>query len=158
MEKLQLKLKRLYRRESYTIGKLFVNGIPFCDTLENKDRGLRMDMPLEEIRRLKVPGETAIPTGTYRITMKRKSPKFSTIAYYKDFCGGYMPRLVGVPGFAGVLIHRGNGEKNTKGCLLVGDNTSRGGLSESKDEWEKLMLLHLIPASEKNIPITITIE
>lgn len=158
MEKLQLRLKRLYKRENYTIGKLYVNGTPFCDTLENKDRGLSKDMPLEEIKQRKVPGETAIPTGTYRITMKRKSPKFSTIDYYKDFCGGYMPRLLGVPGFVGVLIHRGNGENNTEGCLLVGDNTSPGGLSHSKDEWERLMLLHLLPAKEKGIPITITIE
>lgn len=158
MEKLELVLKRVAARDHYTIGKLYINGIPFCDTLEDTDRELDQAMPLEELLAKKVPGKTAIPTGTYRITMNRKSPKFSKIDYYKDFCDGYIPRLLGIPGFEGVLIHRGNTEGNTEGCLLVGDNTSKGGLSHSKDRWEQLMRLHLLPAKEKGIPITIEIK
>ena len=157
MEKLELTLKRMFRREAYTVGRLYVNGVPFCDTLENTDRGLSHTMPLEELRRRKVDGKTAIPTGTYQITMRHKSPKFSKIEYYHNFCGGYMPRLLRVPGFEGVLIHRGNEEGATEGCLLVGDNTSKGGLSHSKDKWELLMNKYLLPAKENGIPITITI-
>lgn len=154
---LKLVLKRFASKPDYTIGRLFVNGKRFCDTLENTDRGLDQDMPLDELMKRKVPEKTAIPTGTYRITMNHKSPKFSKIDYYRDFCGGYMPRLLRVPGFEGILIHRGNREDATEGCLLVGDNTSKGGLSNSKGQWEKLMKEFLLPAKEKRIPIIITI-
>ena len=158
MDKLELTIKRIAAKADYTIGHLYVNGKHFCDTLENTDRGLDQAMPLDELRMRKVNGKTAIPKGTYRITMSHKSPKFSKIDYYKVFCGGYMPRLLNIPGFEGVLIHRGNREEATEGCLLVGDNTSKGGLSHSKDRWEQLMKDFLLPAKEKGIPITITIE
>ena len=68
-----------------------------------------------------------------------------------------MPRLLQVPGFEGVLIHRGNREDATEGCLLVGDNTSKGGLSNSKVRWEGLMEKYLIPAKENKIPIIIEV-
>lgn len=154
---MELLLKRIAAKDDYTVGRLFVNGVYFCNTLENTDRGLDQAMPLDELLQKKVYGQTAIPTGTYRVTMRRKSPKFSTIDFYRDFCGGYMPRLLQVPGFEGVLIHCGNREEATKGCLLVGENTSPGGLSNSKKTWAKLMEKYLLPAKEKGIPITITI-
>ena len=157
MEHLELVIKRIAAKADYTIGYLYVNGTFFCNTLENTDRGLDQKMPLEELLKRKVFGQTAIPTGIYRVTMNRKSPKFSRIEYYRDFCGGYMPRLLQVPGFEGVLIHRGNSEDATEGCLLVGDNTSRGGLSKSKARWEGLMKKYLIPAKEHNIPISIKV-
>ena len=157
MEQLKLSIKRIAAKIDYTIGRLYVNGKLFCDTLENTDRGLDQKMTLEELQKRKVYGKTAIPTGTYRVTMNRKSPKFSKIDYYKDFCGGYMPRLLQVPGFEGVLIHRGNREDATEGCLLVGDNTSKGGLSNSKVRWEDLMEKYLIPAKENKIPIIIEV-
>ncbi len=104
-EGLYLELKRISAKENYTIGHLFVNGEQFCDTLEKTDRGLRQDMSLEELCKRKVSGETAIPTGTYKISMGHRSPKFSMIDYYRDFCDGYMPRLLRVPAFEGILIH-----------------------------------------------------
>lgn len=157
MEKLELILNRIATKDDYTIGNLYVNGKYFCDTLESVDRGLDRKMPLNELLKIKVYGKTAIPIGRYRITMNYRSPKFSKIDYYREFCGGYMPRLLGVPGFEGVLIHRGNRENATEGCLLVGDNTSRGGLSNSKGQWERLMRDYLIPAKEKGTSIIITI-
>lgn len=157
MEQLELLLKLIAAKKDYTIGHLYVNGKRFCDTLENTDRGLDQSMPLNELMKKKIDGKTAIPTGTYRITMNHKSPKFSKIDYYRDFCGGYMPRLLRVPAFEGILIHRGNYEDATEGCLLVGDNTSKGGLSNSKGQWEKLMKDFLLPAKEKSIPITIKV-
>ena len=157
MEKLELELRRIAAKADYTIGHLYINGRRICDTLENTDRGLDQSMPLDELQRRKVYGKTAIPTGTYQITMNHRSPKFAKIPYYKEFCGGYMPRLLRVPAFEGILIHRGNWETATEGCLLVGDNTSPGGLAQSKIRWEHLMTEYLLPAKAQGIPITIRI-
>lgn len=110
MKKLELVIKRFAAKPSYTIGHLYVNGTLFCDTLENTDRELYQSMPLKDLKEIKVAGKTAIPYGSYRVTMDQKSPKFSKIDYYKNFCDGYMPRLLRVPGFEGILIHQ---RKNT---------------------------------------------
>lgn len=108
---MKLLLTRTAKRDTYTIGKLYLDGVYFCDTLEDKDRGLKQTMPLSEINRIKVMHETAIPTGTYRV-MVSMSPRF----------GRLLPRLFDVPGFDGILIHRGNTDKDTSGCVLVGEN------------------------------------
>lgn len=157
MEKLELVIRRFAAKADYTIGDLYINNQRICNTLERTDRGLDSSMPLDELRRRKVAGKTAVPTGTYEITMNRKSPKFSQKPYYKEFCGGYLPRLLRVPAFEGVLIHRGNWEDDTEGCLLVGDNTTPGGLAKSKLRWEKLMTQYLLPAKALGIPIYIRI-
>ena len=128
---MELNIKRIARRETYTIGRLYIDGKYFCDTLEDKDRGLRQDMPVAIIRAKKRKGTTAIPTGSYRVTLAVQSPKFSKRAIYQ-FCNGYLPRLINVPGYDGVLIHIGNTSKDTEGCLLVGRNTQVGKVLESR--------------------------
>lgn len=70
-------LKRIAKKSTYTIGKLYVDGVYFCDTIEDKDRGLTQKTPLSEIKKVKVYQETAIPTGTYEITTNVISPKYS---------------------------------------------------------------------------------
>lgn len=55
--------------------------------------------------------QTAIPTGNYKIIVNL-SPKFKR----------NLPRLIDVPGFDGILIHRGNTDKDTSGCILIGEN------------------------------------
>ena len=104
-------LTRTAKRDTYTIGKLYVDGVYYCDALEDKDRGLTQTMPLSEINRIKVMHETAIPTGMYRVVVNM-SPRF----------GRMLPRLFDVPGFDGILIHRGNTDRDTSGCILVGEN------------------------------------
>jgi len=74
---MKLTLKRIAKKEKYTIGKLYIDDVYFCDTCEDTDRGMKQTMPLTEIKKLKIPGETAIPTGTYKITLDVQSPKFS---------------------------------------------------------------------------------
>jgi hypothetical protein len=64
---MEIKLKRIARRDTYTIGKLYINDKYECDTIEDKDRGLSKDMSLEEIKSIKVYAKTAIPTGRYQI-------------------------------------------------------------------------------------------
>lgn len=157
MKKLELIVKRIATNPDYTIGELYVNGTKFCDTMESPDRELYQSMPLKDLKEAKVDGKTAIPYGTYLVTMDHKSPKFSKVDYYKDFCDGCVPRLLRVPGFEGILILRGNGKDDAKGSLIIGENTSPGGLANSKLHWEKLMNDYLLPAKEGNIPVLITI-
>ena len=137
---MELLLKRIARREMYTIGHLYIDGRYFCDAIEDKDRGLRQDMQASVIRAIKRKGVTAIPTGRYRVTLDVRSQKFSQKKYEKNygFCDGYLPRLINVPGFEGVLIHVGNTAKDTEGCLLVGKNTKVGKVLESRVTFVRL--------------------
>lgn len=100
---MELFLERRHLKPEYTIGCLSVVGTRFCDTLEL------------EVRAVKVPGHTAIPAGRYEVMVNR-SPRF----------GRELPRLLDVPGFEGILIHRGNTVKDTSGCILVGENRKPG--------------------------------
>ena len=137
MKTLNLKIKRIAKRNTYTIGHLYIDGVQFCDTLEDTSRGLCQNMPIDEINRLKIAGKTAIPTGTYSVTLSIKSPRFSTKKQY-SFCKGYLPRLLNVPGYDGVLIHIGNSDKDTEGCILVGENKSVGKVLNSTETFKKL--------------------
>ena len=154
---MKLTLKRIAKRDTYTIGKLYINGEYFCDTLEDKDRGLKQSMSLSEIKAKKVYGKTAIPAGEYEVTLHMISPKYSKKQWYVKFCGAKMPRLLNIPGYDGVLIHPGNTDVDTMGCLLVGKNTVVGKVLESKDTFVKLYPI-LKGASDKGERITITIK
>lgn len=137
---MKLRLVRKYKKDTYTIGKLYVDGQYFCDTLEDKDRGLSDSMELSKIYFLKRYGETAIPYGTYRIDMDTVSPKYQkrNPAYTRPY-GHKLPRLKNVKGFDGVLIHAGNSASETCGCVLVGKNTVKGKVLQSQATWRGLM-------------------
>jgi len=124
-----MQLKRIAKRDNYTIGRLYIDGEYFCDTLEDKVRDLTKEA--------KVYGKTAIPEGTYEVTLRVQSPRFSQKRQY-DFCKGYLPRLLNVPQFEGVLIHVGNTASDTDGCILVGKNKVRGMVTESTDTFRRL--------------------
>lgn len=154
---MELKLKRIAKKDTYTIGKFYINEVYICDTIEDKDRGLNMLMPIDQIRLKKVMHQTAIPTGTYKVTLNVKSPKYSKVAYYKAYCDGYVPRLVDVPGFDGVLIHKGNTAEDSSGCILVGYNTVVGKVLNSQNAFE-IIYTKLKEANSKGEEISITIE
>lgn len=154
---MELKVKRKAFKKDYTIGDLFVNGKFFSNTLEDTDRSLTQDMPIEEIKAKKVYGKTAIPTGTYDIDMNTVSPKFKDRSWAKPY-GGKIPRLVNVLGFDGVLCHPGNTSSDTSGCLLVGKNSIKGMVTDSTRTFHELMSKYLLPAKVKGEKITITIE
>ena len=135
---MKLKLDRKYKKATYSIGKLYVDGVYFCDTVEDKDRGLTDKDSLEKIKATKVYAKTAIPTGTYKISMGVVSPKFSQKPYYKSFCNGKLPRLLNVKGFDGILIHKGSNADSSAGCIIVGKNTVVGGVTNSQFYFEKL--------------------
>ena len=154
---MRLTLQRIAKREAYTIGRLYVDGIYFCDTVEDKDRGLKSHHPLEQISKVKVYGETAIPMGTYVIDMDKVSPKFSGRSWAKPY-GGKIPRLRSVPGFESILIHPGNTAASSLGCILVGINDKVGRVSDSQKTFKRLMDDYLVPAYERGDTITITIQ
>ncbi len=154
MNELNLKLKRIAKREGYTIGHLYVNGVKFCDTLEDTDRGLSQSLPVSVNAAKKKKGLTAIPTGRYRITLSVLSERFKKVAFY-NFCKGFLPRLLNVPSFDGVLIHVGNTAKDTEGCILVGENKVKGQVINSR---ETFLRLYEILQKHKEDNIFITIE
>ena len=153
---MKLKIDRTWRKSTYTVGILYVDGVRFCETLEDKDRGLFQGDTISQIKSLKVYGETAIPIGTYTVAMDVLSPKYSAVAWYKDLCGGKMPRLLDVPGFEGILIHPGNTALDSYGCILVGRNTKVGMVTESKATFKKLYR-KMKAAHDRGERITITI-
>lgn len=151
---MQILVKRIAKKATYTIGKLYINGKYFCDTIEDKDRGLTSDMSLNKIRSIKVPSETAIPTGTYTVTLNVVSPRLSKKQFYRDYAnGGRVPRLIDVKGFDGVLIHVGNTALDSSGCLLVGENKRVGEVINSKETFKKLYKELL--KDKNNIKLTI---
>lgn len=153
---MELKLERRFPRDRYTIGKLYIDGKYFCDTLEDKDRGLTSNMSVAQICGVKIKGETAIPTGRYLVDMKTVSPRFGSRAQYQ-FCKGRLPRLCNTPGYQGVLIHCGNTAKDTEGCILVGENKERGKVLNSTATFRKVYTM-LKAADERGEQIWITIE
>lgn len=154
---MKLVVDRKWPKATYTIGVLYVNGSRFCETLEDADRGLKQTDPLSTIKAKKVYGETAIPKGKYRITMDVVSAKYAGVTWFKNLCGGRMPRLLNVPGFDGILIHPGNTPLDTLGCLLVGKNSIKGQLTASRNYFEKLYKL-LDAANKRNEIIEIEIK
>ena len=148
---MEILVKRIAKKPKYTIGKLYIDEQYICDTLEDTDRGLNQNMSLEEIKKKKVYGETAIPTGTYKVDMNTISPKFKSRTWAKPY-GGKIPRLVAVPGYEGVLIHPGNKAADSLGCILVGENTVVGQVVNSQATFKKVMN---ILTKGDNITITI---
>lgn len=134
---MDLNLKRIARKAKYTIGKLYIDGQYFCDTIEDTDRGMKQSDAYATNKRKKVKGETAIPTGRYQVTLGVQSERFKNKSQYK-FCDGYLPRLINVPCFEGVLIHIGNTERDTEGCILVGENKVVGMVINSTQTFLKL--------------------
>ena len=141
---MNITLNRIAKKSKYTIGKLYINDKYFCDTLEDTDRGLTQSMTEQQIVSKKVYGETAIPTGTYRI-----------IISYSNKFKKQMPLLLNVPGFAGIRIHSGNTEKDSLGCILVGKNKAVGKVLESRDTYSKLFSVLQEANKKETIKITI---
>lgn len=155
---MELILKRIALRSEYTIGKLYVDGEYVADTIEDTVRDLDKNGKFAN-GEVKIPGKTAIPYGRYEITMKVKSPKYSNFSKYswaKKY-DGYLPRLLNVPHFDGVLIHVGNSELDSEACVLVGENKVVGKVINSVNTFRKLMDEYLVPAKKRNEKIFIEV-
>lgn len=159
---MKLRLRRIALRDTYTIGKLEVwkdNAWAYlCDTVEDKVRDLNKNGVFDNGEK-KVYAETAIPYGTYKITMNVVSPKFSNYDKY-PYARKYhaqMPRLLNVNSFDGILIHSGSSAKSSAGCIIVGKNKIVGQVVESQQVWCSLMENYFWPAKKTGETITIEI-
>lgn len=125
-------IDRKWPKSEYTIGRVYINGEFFCNSMEDCDRGLQQWWSEAEVQAAKVYGETAIPKGKYIVTMDY-SPKYKRA----------MPHVMNVKGFSGIRIHSGNTAKDSLGCVLLGDNTKKGWISNSRKrckEFEKRLV------------------
>lgn len=117
---MELKLIRETFTDKSTIGSLYVNGIFFCYTLEDKDR--KLESGGEKIKAL-----TAIPRGKYRV-----------IISFSNRFQKYLPEVLEVPQFAGIRIHPGNTSEHSEGCILVGETKATDFIGNSKMAFFKL--------------------
>lgn len=132
---MKLRLMRQKSTSKNTPGQLFIDNVFECFTLE------------DVVRNEKIPGETAIPLGTYRVLLTY-SPAFRK----------FLPLLMGVPNFVGVRIHAGNTEADTEGCILVGQKLFMEKLWGSKVALEALIhKIAIVPKTEK-VMLEITSE
>lgn len=150
---MKILVDRKYKMKTYTISNVYVDGVKICDAIEDTDRGLTQDMPISSIQSHKIYGQTAIPSGTYKVTLNVISPKYSKVPFYIQVCKGKVPRLLDVPGYDGVLIHTGNTEKDSLGCIIVGYNTQKGMVTQSRDAFKKLY--SILSQAKDDIFITI---
>jgi hypothetical protein len=97
-----IEVKRFEFKDTYTVGKMYIDNIYECYTLEDVVR-----------TGAKVNGQTAIPTGTYNLIINHSN------RFNRD-----LPLLENVPNFTGVRIHAGNTSAHTEGCILVGTTWS----------------------------------
>ena len=125
-EEVKLTVNRLRNNGDTTIGELLIDGVKMCDTLE------------DEPREKKVMHETRIPANEYKITFRTVGGFHSKhlARYGEDFHKG-MLWIKDVPGFEYILIHSGNTDEHTSGCLLVG-TASGWVLNNSRKAYEKI--------------------
>lgn len=140
-----IEVKRKYKKNDYTIGRVYINGKFICNSLEDTDRGLRQSDQDYVIEQKKVYGKTAIPNGNYNVIITY-SPKFKK----------NLPLVENVKGFEGIRIHSGNTPKDTLGCILLGMNTKVGMLTDSR-LWTDRVIDEIKKALEKKELVTLKI-
>ena len=113
---MELLLQRKIFTDKSTIGELFVDGVFECFTLEDV---VRDDEKIKKV--------TAIPDGIYTVLVTW-SPRFKR----------QLPLLINVPGFDGIRIHPGNTDKDTDGCILVGNTRGKDFIGESRIAFDNL--------------------
>lgn len=158
---MELILTRIAKKKGYTIGRLSIGNSapseasasaapsassnpsvkvsPFCDTLEPTWRDYRRGAR-------KIMGRSAIPEGRYAVVISW-SPRMKK----------WLPILLGVPGFSGVRIHAGNTVKDTKGCILVGENLKPGMVLNS-NTWLKRLKDRIVAAKARGEAVWITVR
>lgn len=142
---MEIRLRRLWLKDDYTIGRLYINGVYYCNTMEDPVRDYNKDGDLDDPGEGKVYGETAIPYGTYQVTATYSS-KFKRI----------LPLILNVPHFKYIRIHAGNTASDTHGCILVGENKYPGMVIDSR-AYETMFTQAVMAAIEREEIVKIII-
>lgn len=140
---MKLTLKRIALRPTYTIGKLYIDDVYFCDTIEDTVRDINKNGKFDNGEK-KVHSKTAIPYGTYEIKWTY-SPRFKK----------YTPQLMNVPQFEGIRIHAGNTSADTEGCLILGENKQVGKVLNSRATINKFYPIIKKACSKEKVTIEI---
>ena len=112
-----IEVKRFEFKDTHTVGKMYVDGVYECYTLEDAIRN-----------GTKIIGKTAIPIGEYKLIVD------ASARFKQD-----MPHILDVPNFTGVRIHSGNTSADTDGCILVGTSwNGKDFIGNSKIAYKKL--------------------
>lgn len=130
---IHIKVVRDTFTKNATLGKMYIDGQYFCETLEDVDRGLHQDLPTAENEKLKVYGETCIPYGKYK-GLVSLSARLKRV----------LPLILDVEGFQGIRIHKGNTKKDTLGCIIMG--TTRGVDAVYQSTVKEESLVKLMPS------------
>ena len=157
---MELILKRIAKTKNYTIGRLSIThqqlpqegeqeasprggleGVAsyYCDTLEPAWRDYRHGGR-------KIKGTSAIPEGRYPVVIT-----------WSEKMKAWLPLLVNVPMFSGIRIHAGNTAKDTKGCILVGQNLKKGMVLNSRT-WLKRLKDKIVEAKERGEAVWMRVE
>lgn len=143
---MEILVKRLWKKDSYTGGKMFINGVEKYFTIEDCDRGLKKEMPLADIVKQKKYAITAIPTGKYQVALT-----------YSNRFKKYMPQILDVPGYEGIRIHIANKASEIEGCIGIAmEDSSDGFAGKSGDAFKDFM--SILSKAEKKEKIFITVE
>jgi len=137
---INLFVDRIFLKPTYTIGNFLIGSTLFCNTLEDSVRDYNKDGDLDDLGEMKIYGETAIPYGRYPVTVSY-SPKLKR----------ELPLIMDVKHFTGIRIHKVSTALGTLGCVGIGENTSKGRLTNGEYYEKKLiaMLKEYIKAGEK---------
>lgn len=139
---MKLTVLRYNSQDDFTQGLLFIDGKFECHTIE------------DEQRTVKVWGETAIPNGIYEIKLRTDGTFHAKYRSKFALFHKGMLHVTNVPGFEYILIHIGNTDEDTAGCLLVGRGAGHDSLIESTIAYES-MYKKVIAAFDRNEKVTI---
>lgn len=142
---MKIEVDRFTSDDDTTISRISVDGEFVCFGLE------------DEYRETKVPKETRIPEGTYMMRLRKVGGFHGRYQAKFNWHQG-MLHVQNVPGFEYILIHIGNTDEHTAGCLLTGDQATitKGDMSVgfSRVAYEKLYKMVIEEAKQQKLTIT----
>lgn len=157
---MEIIVDRKFKKDTYTIGTLSIDGKFVCNTVEDKDYGFTQKTPVATIQKTKEqhPQQVAIPSGRYKVSVKYYRGMSDKYPYYRTTsCKGHIPCLVNVPGYSGILIHCGSTAASSAGCIIVGFNKIKGGVTDSRKAFE-MVCDAIMEATKRKEDVYITIK